>query len=387
MVEYLILTLPFYTTLFWSITLWAGQKKGNTPKLFLAIFMTVSMMLYGSHALFFLKDFDTYYKIDSLYTFASLAVYPLFYLYIRTLARDKPFKASELWILAPAFFFGITSFAFFLYTDAAEIEAYVQHYIYKNRGDYIFGTMTKVQAILYKAGRIVFTAQLIPVVWISIKLISSYEKKIREFYSDTRKRTLSWARNLLTATLFAGFFSALVNIAGRSYFAQEYTFLVFPSLIFSAILFSIGYLGNRQRNNRSIYSFDQLNTTNAPEDNNGNAKLENLSTELTEYMIDNKPFLNHDIRITDISKALNTNRSYISDIVNNRFNSSFLQWINRYRVNYSKDLLTNVDNHSLETIARISGFSTKNTFVKAFKRETGITPENYREKKNRGPAI
>ncbi len=84
----IVLIVPFFVTFFWAVTLWLGAKNAGTPKKMLALFMTVSALLYAAHALYFSKNYTLYAVIDPIYTFANLSVFPLFYLYIKSLTKE-----------------------------------------------------------------------------------------------------------------------------------------------------------------------------------------------------------------------------------------------------------------------------------------------------------
>ena len=86
-----------------------------------------------------------------------------------------------------------------------------------------------------------------------------------------------------------------------------------------------------------------------------------------------------DLRITDVSSELNTNRSYISNIVNLDFGTTFSELINSYRVVYAKKLLQENSLYVLDYIAEESGFASVNSLLRAFKKATGLTPGQYRK--------
>lgn len=97
-----------------------------------------------------------------------------------------------------------------------------------------------------------------------------------------------------------------------------------------------------------------------------------------------KIFLDSEIDLENIAQRLGVHRNMISKAVNSVCGKPFSVYINEFRVRYAILLLSDPANDplSLETIAFDSGFSTRMTFYRAFKAQTGINPANYR--KNRG---
>lgn len=66
---------------------------------------------------------------------------------------------------------------------------------------------------------------------------------------------------------------------------------------------------------------------------------EQLMVHLCEYMEKEKPFLNSHLKIDDVAKAMNSNRTYISNTIKATRGITFSQFVNLYRVEYSKELL------------------------------------------------
>ncbi|MCP2028797.1 AraC-like DNA-binding protein [Flavobacterium sp. HSC-32F16] len=81
-----------------------------------------------------------------------------------------------------------------------------------------------------------------------------------------------------------------------------------------------------------------------------------------------------------IAEELGISSGYVSQIVNTITGDNFANYINQYRVEAVKEMISNSDyeNYNLLTIGLESGFTSKTTFYKAFKKVTGQTPNEYR---------
>ena len=99
---------------------------------------------------------------------------------------------------------------------------------------------------------------------------------------------------------------------------------------------------------------------------------------ICELMEKEKPFLNPELKISDVASALGTNRTYLSDCINSQRDCSFTQFVNAYRVEYAKELLRNRPDIKISEVYTLSGFSSENTFFRIFKAHTGKTPSEYR---------
>lgn len=81
-----------------------------------------------------------------------------------------------------------------------------------------------------------------------------------------------------------------------------------------------------------------------------------------------------------IAEKLGISPGYVSQIINTITEDNFANYINNYRVEAVKEMILNseYENYNLLTIGLEAGFTSKTTFYKAFKKVTGLTPNEYR---------
>ena len=99
-----------------------------------------------------------------------------------------------------------------------------------------------------------------------------------------------------------------------------------------------------------------------------------------------KPYIDADLTIQDISESLNIPRHYLTQIINEKLNKNFYQFINEYRVEEVKKLLSDKDyqKFTITAVAFEAGFNSKSAFNSAFKEITGMTPTEYKVQQNGG---
>jgi AraC-like DNA-binding protein len=88
-------------------------------------------------------------------------------------------------------------------------------------------------------------------------------------------------------------------------------------------------------------------------------------------------FGEHTCKVEDAAKECGVSRQYLGKIFTNRFQISPMQYLNRLRLNYAKELLA-VTELSMQEVAIQSGFCDQSTFSKAFKEKIGMPPNLYR---------
>jgi len=106
-----------------------------------------------------------------------------------------------------------------------------------------------------------------------------------------------------------------------------------------------------------------------------------LSTQLKTFMVSTKFYLNHDLTIYDLSKAINVSPRLISDCINRNFGFNFTEWINNFRVDDALIRLKESKyNHlSIEGVGLDSGFKSRSAMYAAFKKKTGQSPGYFRQ--------
>jgi AraC-like DNA-binding protein len=375
MVRDIIVLTPVYVSFFWALTFLLNRFSANRARYWLGIFMAVVAVLYTCHALFFYKMKTAYLAVDFLYLITGLLVYPMYYVYIRLLTRDLHLKRSYLLHFIPAMVLGIAMWLAHRYATPVERGLYYDNVLINNRwvNHGVTSGFVALTSIFYLS-RILFGIQALGYLITGIHLVKKYNRRIVNFYSNTEGRELKWVHLLTASFLITSALSSVANLMGRGKFLDNNIMLLFPSLLFSSLFFMIGYLGNRQ--DFTIRSFDDDEKEEDEEWINLSGHQDrNLKIKLISLMENKKRFLDPELKITDLCSDLNTNRTYISNVINKDFGVNFNDLVNGYRVEYAKDLIKNNrdEEFSLQSIAVESGFGSLSSFTRAFKKNTGTT--------------
>jgi AraC-like DNA-binding protein len=366
-----------YVTAFWAVVLITSPKKRNLPKHFLGVFMLTAFLVYFSHMLYFKQQFNAYLLIDPVYMFASLAVYPMYFWYIRLLTAETRINYKNLWLLTPAAFFSVLTLVVYLFMNEAEKNEYLRYFLIERIRFSALSQGPKIQAALFIAGRFVFSVQIVLFLYFGRKLVIQYNKRIANFYSNLENKTIIWVKNLLYSFVATSIMSLIFNVIGRSVFVQHSGWLLLPSLIFSVLLFFIGFQGHLQNHTVKELREDESReqTVNLKAWNS-----EQLKGKLLDLFEKEKVYKDANLKITYVSSRLNTNRTYISKLINQEFQVTFNDFVNRYRVDEAKSMLENDPDQrfSLNYIYETAGFGSLSSFIRIFKEVTGKTPGQFR---------
>ena len=128
--------------------------------------------------------------------------------------------------------------------------------------------------------------------------------------------------------------------------------------------FIIGMNVFNQKNSVSLKNIDQL--------------LKDESLIINKFE-NEKVYLDDQLNLNDFSESIALSKKYVSELINQKFGSSFKDLITKYRVQEAQRLMREKINTkiSLITIAFDSGFNNKVTFYRAFKNHTGKSPSAY----------
>ncbi len=232
---------------------------------------------------------------------------------------------------------------------------------------------------------------------IIIVLLIKHNKRIKQYYSYSKNIDLKWLIFLtngfmffLFAILFKSYITKILNIEFPS--SLYYTWPVMVLYVFG-----IGFFGYRQK---GVFSqIDITETKPARGDLNifklktsekalykksglNKEEAEKLSKSLLSLMIDEKPYLDEELSLVILAKKLGTSTHKLSQVINENFSKNFFEFINDYRLDEVKTKLSDPDNNKYKiiSIAYDCGFNTKSTFYALFKKNTSLTPAEFRSK-------
>jgi AraC-like DNA-binding protein len=103
--------------------------------------------------------------------------------------------------------------------------------------------------------------------------------------------------------------------------------------------------------------------------------------KLLKYMTSEKPYLRPELTLNELADLVTIPPRTLSDILNKVLNKTFYDFINGYRIKEAQNRIEN--SYDKETILEILykvGFNSKSSFNTMFKKNTGLTPTQYKTK-------
>lgn len=99
-----------------------------------------------------------------------------------------------------------------------------------------------------------------------------------------------------------------------------------------------------------------------------------MYNRMCRYIEDKKPFLDPAYSLDELVRALFSNKAYISKMINSMTGLNFSQFMNKYRVNYARELYANDMDLKVKDLADMSGFHSQVSFNMAFRLFYDTTP-------------
>ncbi|TKG89227.1 AraC family transcriptional regulator [Puteibacter caeruleilacunae] len=203
------------------------------------------------------------------------------------------------------------------------------------------------------------------------------------------KTEFIWLRNIigLSILIYLAIFQS--NIVSVFWEKEWFFFMKIESLITSFFFFGFAVLAIRFPVFTIQGDYEELQTSRA---NKKYAKSslksdtsEQLWEKITDVMDNRKLWQNPEIRLNNLAEEVNETVHHVSQVINERKQLNFFDFINQYRINEARELLTTEKGKHFKilAIAFEVGFNSKTTFYTAFKKETGLTPSEYRKIHNK----
>jgi len=264
---------------------------------------------------------------------------------------------------------------------ATSLSSWESYLMYMNNNLYsseLTNQEAKNLAHLYKGTRYFHLLQIIFYNFLTIRLLLLARNKMNNYFSNLDKFQLQYFYivniSFILLMSIPGFY---VTIIGRTPLNDNASLLLYVCALFLLLYIILAIIGLRQIPAKINLISSDLNESNDLHQQ----ELKAIENSLVDFFKDKKPWLDPHLTILEVAKHIGTNRSYISNIINDKIGCNFNQFVNDYRVNEAKILLKQTPELPITEINELSGFGSVNSFLRIFKNIENYTPTEYRKKK------
>ncbi|GAB3639960.1 helix-turn-helix domain-containing protein [Spirosoma arcticum] len=303
-----------------------------------------------------------------------LIVGPTFYLSVRSFTHPQPIRLR-------AAFFHFLPFLILSMLIVSLVFVEDQLTFLKTQLSTIGGDLVTLLMLTFNVG------QLIVYCFSCLRLLNKHRQTLTAFVSSPELVDLLWLRYFLFGVcFFVGvwlitlFFPLLTGYMSVFYFAGVF------------------YLAYFALNQRELFPFsevekmaiaDVLAEATNPSANEETKKALLLPHErheakerLMAAMLTDKRYLDNELTLPKLAEVTQLSIHKLSYLLNNDFGLNFYQFVNGFRIEEAKSLLSDPKKShlSMEGIAYEAGFNSKTVFNTTFKKMTGLSPSGFKTK-------
>ncbi len=312
---------------------------------------------------------DTFFRIANVYAqnpnyyflpiYFSLAFGPLTYFYTQALTkRSFTFRRKDLLHFLPV----VIQLSVYLYLQG-------QDYAYRR-----WFWLEVHRPYTYDFEFFLSLISLFFYLLFSIRLVRQYQHWIKNQYSEISRISLHWMTlylSLLSSLTILWLIDALLRELLTFYSDQPFSAL---AMGIAVLVLAAGGILQPDLTAQGIDDAEPIPTEKPPIDNK-------LLNQIVHAMEKDQYFLDPDLSLKQFAQALDLPARQVSMHINQGLDQTFIDFVNHYRVEKVKKHLIQDDlyNLSLLGIALDSGFVSKSTFNRVFKKHTGKSPSEYQK--------
>jgi AraC-like DNA-binding protein len=379
------------------LLIYFGAKKFASSIFLGLFFLTISLYAFIVYTLIYSNSEKLVAIVFVHFGFLTYLTGPFLYGYIRSVLRDETkIKTIDLVHFAPMLIFVGLSIPYYLKPWSYKME--IAHLMALDFNNVIHVNFSPLYIEPWK--RIIFLSR--PLLTLAYTFWSLY--LFVKFISNTKVNGVfiqqtfmkKWVLLLLTSTILLTF-SQLIMVSVSSYNQNIFLYqttnllqvisgvslacLMVSPFFFPQILYGLPLI---PENNQLDDLKEEL--TSLPLQAIGNTMpkfeeeyLQDIQTKIERCMVALQPYLQRECNLAYISKLTNIPAHHLSYYFKEIRNQAFTDYKNEYRVVHAKNLIKAGKHNelTLEGVGLISGFSSRNTFFRTFKKYCGVTPGEF----------
>ena len=388
-----IVQLPFSVCAVWCLILLSKRHKNLSDRLVMWVMGLLAVSLYcGSMHMDINPNYNRLAIGNVILQFSSLAVFPIICLYIRSCYEDYhiswvPYLSTLLSLILLLISIVLTS-VIGIDRSGQLIEMIHSGVVPRN----LLSRLDKAYILFtFQIYFVTFFISLcISLIYVFAKLFTG-KFKFKHIASFLRGEKSSFVANVICLFFVIYFILWAVSVIFGNVICDTLSvWSVVWSLTAAVVLFLIGYVttvpalpGGYINLDRLRHPFGAMRQStqeylqgidSGPMAGVATSGYDKIMDSFKRYMIKERGYLNPSLTIEEIARVLNTNRTYVSKLVNLYFGMSFRDYLSSLRMDYAKQLMKDEPDASLDYIAVKSGFQSSTQFIRKFREVEGITP-------------
>lgn len=206
-----------------------------------------------------------------------------------------------------------------------------------------------------------------------VRALKQYGRWLRDNFADLENKEV-WQSFVVLTIIMLVFVVYAFTSEGPAY---QYAMQAVIFVLICYLLWRVETLSNLSIHDSLPFPVDEetATTTEYAEDTNlSQTSHDNIGSLLQQYCIDTQLYLQHDLTLIQLSKAIGTNRLYLSRYFSCQ-GMNYNAYVNNLRINHFVNLYREAvvarQSFTIKQLAHESGYRSYSTFNDAFKRKMG----------------
>lgn len=373
----ILIIIVIFQLLFISFFLFSNEK-GKRISLFLlgAFFLSFCFNLIDGFLL--LQKVYLDYPNFALWGSCMPLLYgPLLYLYIRSvLFVDREVQGKMYFHFIPFILLTFLSIISYSLQPADEKLKILQAILDRKIPAYIYS----VTALLY--------LHFFLYMFLSWRMIRQYQLAASNQFSDIQRTNLSWLRSTVFFFIIFMLLGAVNGILDFTNWAKYYylflTILIALFFIFinRVMLKALRIPGIFSPGNEGEVKEGQPVTPKYGGSALQEPEKKRIEEQLVQYMEQKKPYLEPELSLNQLAAQLSLKPKNLSQVINEKLGQNFFDFVNTYRIEEAKRRLSESNDPKITVLEILYevGFNSKSSFNTLFKKNTGLTPSDFKKK-------
>lgn len=372
-----LLIFFFNAVVFFFLLLVKGISENRADSKWLALFVG----LCGLYICPFMLGYAGWYSIKSYREFLFFIPFqqlfligPVLYFYIQSLLNpDFEVSKRDYLHFTPAVLYLLYSFVIFI-TDKLILDDF---YFYADGRDKDLDFWYQMSGLI----------SMLMYLFLGLRYYRNYRNIIEQEVSFADEISFKWIERFMIAFGIILLLRVLFFILNPKWgeFGSKYWYYLCFSILFFYIAMSGYFVIVKTTANLSFHQnlkrLPEINTYTVPRKSDELAAdiVKEWKGKILMLFSDEKIYTHPNLTITHIAEMLETHRNLISSVINQGFEMNFNDFVNEKRTEAVIQKLKQRE-HTIKTLLSIaldSGFNSKATFNRAFKKHTGLTPRQY----------
>ncbi len=358
-------TLGVVQCILMALALFSIDNDNRTANRFLGCFLIVLAVFIidlviidtGYHQIF-PHLWGVTYPIDYLIT-------PPLFLYVKALTAPKfEFTRKHLWHFIP-----------FILVFLLESEKFFLPITLKQAGyrEILAGT---VSSNFYYYLTITSNLYVVTYLYICYRIVKNALRQKKHTLSARIVQNIRWFKNLLLTLFSIAILSTILDVLPSLSMIDDYL----TPFFLTVVVYGMGFMGIRQS---EIFTTSEFSSDSKKYQKSvlTDEMANKILKKLAHLMEVERTFADSTLSLPKLAGMLRISTHHLSQVLNERLNRTFFNYINEHRVEFAKQKLLAPDSqkYTMLELAYEVGFNSLSAFNTAFKKHTGMSPTAYKK--------